>query len=53
MGLAAATAAPALRDELARVRRHTYREYSSGSHDIPEDEELLRACAEALTRVTA
>jgi hypothetical protein len=50
MGAAAETAVPALRRELAQVRRHNHDIHSSDA--VRTDEELLRACSRALTRIT-
>ncbi|MER5660581.1 HEAT repeat domain-containing protein [Streptomyces mirabilis] len=48
MGPAGAPAHDLLRTELATPRRHQARAGGYGSHDIAEDEELLRACRAAL-----
>ncbi|MEE1757218.1 HEAT repeat domain-containing protein [Streptomyces sp. SP18CS02] len=45
---AAEAAAPLLRAELARPRRHNASEGSSGDHDIHHDEKLLALCRRAL-----
>ncbi len=50
MGPAADAAVPVLRWELAQVRRHNHDIRSSDA--IQADEALLRACLEALTRIT-
>ncbi|MET9430488.1 MULTISPECIES: PBS lyase [unclassified Streptomyces] len=46
--LAAQPAAPLLRSELARQRRHNVSEGSSGDHDIHHDEKLLALCRRGL-----
>ncbi|MGW0469304.1 PBS lyase [Streptomyces sp. NPDC003027] len=51
MGPAARVAEPAIRDELARRRRHNVREHGSGSHDIHQDEKLVAFCHAALDRM--
>lgn len=48
MGPAGAPAHDLLRTELATPRRHQARAGGYGSHDIAEDERLLRACRAAL-----
>lgn len=48
MGPAGAPAHDLLRTELATPRRHQARAGGYGSHDISEDEQLLRACRAAL-----
>jgi hypothetical protein len=48
MGPAGAPAHDLLRTELATPRRHQARVGGYGSHDIAEDEQLLRACRAAL-----
>ncbi|WP_217567172.1 HEAT repeat domain-containing protein [Streptomyces sp. GbtcB7] len=48
MGPAGAPAHDLLRTELATPRRHQSRAGGYGSHDIAEDEQLLRACRAAL-----
>ncbi|MFF7920770.1 HEAT repeat domain-containing protein [Streptomyces mirabilis] len=48
MGPAGAPAHGLLRTELATPRRHQARAGGYGSHDIAEDEQLLRACRAAL-----
>ncbi|MEV4949558.1 PBS lyase [Streptomyces sp. NPDC053755] len=51
MGPAAREAEQAIRDELARRRRHNVREHGSGSHDIHQDEKLVTLCRAALDRM--
>jgi hypothetical protein len=52
MGPAAAPLRDLVAAELADPRRHTAREGGcGGTHDIPEDEALLRTCREVLTRL--
>ncbi|MEU7279582.1 PBS lyase [Streptomyces sp. NPDC045431] len=46
--VAAQPAAPLLRSELARQRRHNVSEGSSGDHDIHHDEKLLALCRRGL-----
>ncbi|MFG2761393.1 HEAT repeat domain-containing protein [Streptomyces wuyuanensis] len=48
MGPSAGPAAPLLRAELARPRRHNVLDGGSGSHDIEQDERLLTLCRAAL-----
>ncbi|MEU7410814.1 HEAT repeat domain-containing protein [Streptomyces sp. NPDC042638] len=48
MGPAAAPLRDLITEELTRPRRHTAHEGAFGSHDIPDDEELLRTCREVL-----
>ncbi|WP_093652636.1 HEAT repeat domain-containing protein [Streptomyces wuyuanensis] len=48
MGPSAGPAAPLLRAELARPRRHNVLDGGSGSHDIEQDERLLTLCRTAL-----
>ncbi|MFD7445352.1 HEAT repeat domain-containing protein [Streptomyces sp. NPDC059909] len=48
MGPAASPAAPLLRAELSRPRRHNVLDGGSGSHDIEQDERLLTLCRRAL-----
>lgn len=48
MGPAAAPLRDLIAGELTDPRRHTAREGAFGSRDIPDDEELLRACREML-----
>ncbi len=48
MGPSAGPAAPLLRAELARPRRHNVLDGGSGSHDIEQDERLLALCRAAL-----
>ncbi|MEV6536195.1 HEAT repeat domain-containing protein [Streptomyces sp. NPDC051639] len=48
MGAAGTPAHDLLRTELAAPRRHRARSAGHGSHDIVEDEQLLRACRAAL-----
>ncbi|MES5824101.1 HEAT repeat domain-containing protein [Streptomyces sp. RG80] len=48
MGPAGAPLHDLLRDELAAPRRHLATSGGHGSHDVLEDEQLLRACGEAL-----
>ncbi len=48
MGAHAAPMRPELEAEVARVRRHTSSDFASGSHDVHNDEALLRHCHEAL-----
>ncbi|MEU9979962.1 PBS lyase [Streptomyces sp. NPDC050856] len=48
LGPVAPEAAPLLRSELARPRRHNVAEGSSGDHDIHHDEKLLALCRRAL-----
>lgn len=48
MGPAGAPAHDLLRAEVAAPRRHRARSGGHGSHDIVEDEQLLRACRNAL-----
>ncbi|WP_033442411.1 HEAT repeat domain-containing protein [Saccharothrix sp. NRRL B-16314] len=48
MGPAAAPAAPLLREELARPRRHTAKDDGWSSDQVRADEELLRLCRGAL-----
>jgi hypothetical protein len=50
LGAAADAAVPVLREELAQVRRHNHDIHSSDA--VRTDEELLRACSRALTRIT-
>ncbi|MFF9865944.1 HEAT repeat domain-containing protein [Streptomyces sp. NPDC013953] len=45
---AARPAAPLLRGELARQRRHNVSEGSSGDHDVHHDEKLLALCRQGL-----
>jgi len=52
MGPAAGTAAPMLRAELERRRRHTARQDGWSSDQVPADLALLRACDLALAAVT-
>ncbi|MFD2686769.1 hypothetical protein ACFS5L_18265 [Streptomyces phyllanthi] len=47
-GRAAAPAHDLLRTELATPRRHTARSGGHGSHDIVNDERLLRSCRAVL-----
>ncbi|MGW2557952.1 HEAT repeat domain-containing protein [Streptomyces sp. NPDC001514] len=49
MGPAASPAAPLLRAELARPRRHNVLDGGSGTHDIERDERLLTLCRRALS----
>ncbi|MEU6281561.1 HEAT repeat domain-containing protein [Streptomyces sp. NPDC047028] len=48
MGPSAAALRDLVATELAAVRRHNARETGHGSHDIAEDEALLRACREVM-----
>ncbi|MEU2433835.1 HEAT repeat domain-containing protein [Streptomyces sp. NPDC007861] len=48
MGPAASAAAPLLRAELSRPRRHNVLDGGSGTHDIERDERLLTLCIQAL-----
>ncbi|MFE7777859.1 HEAT repeat domain-containing protein [Streptomyces sp. NPDC057445] len=48
MGPAASPAAPLLRAELSRPRRHNVLDGGSGTHDIEQDERLLTLCRRAL-----
>ncbi|WP_189310542.1 hypothetical protein [Streptomyces brasiliensis] len=48
MGFAGAPLWDLLETEVASERRHTARPGGYGSHDIPEDERLLRVCREVL-----
>ncbi|MFF3462578.1 HEAT repeat domain-containing protein [Streptomyces sp. NPDC002619] len=50
MGPAGAPLWDLLKTEVASVRRHMARRGGFGSHDIPEDEGLLRVCREVLVR---
>jgi hypothetical protein len=50
MGAAADAAVPVLRRELAQVRRHNHDIH--GRDAVRSDQELLRACSRALTRIT-
>ncbi|MGW1885199.1 HEAT repeat domain-containing protein [Streptomyces sp. NPDC001970] len=49
MGPAASPAAPLLRAELSRPRRHNVLDGGSGTHDIERDERLLTLCRRALS----
>jgi hypothetical protein len=49
MGPPAAPLRDLVATELAAVRRHNARETGHGSHDIAEDEALLRECREVMT----
>ncbi|WP_406863116.1 PBS lyase [Streptomyces sp. HUAS MG47] len=51
MGPAAIAAAPLIRAELARRRRHNVVAGGTGSHDVHEDERLLTFCRAALARM--
>ncbi|GAA2513796.1 PBS lyase [Streptomyces gobitricini] len=48
LGHVPAEAAPLLRAELARARRHNVSEGTSGEHDVHHDEKLLALCRRAL-----
>ncbi|GGU54032.1 PBS lyase [Streptomyces lavendofoliae] len=48
LGYVPAEAAPLLRAELARARRHNVSEGTSGAHDVHHDEKLLALCRRAL-----
>ncbi|MFC8914647.1 HEAT repeat domain-containing protein [Streptomyces sp. NPDC057116] len=50
LGPVPAEAAPLLRAELARPRRHNVSEGTSGDHDVHHDEKLLALCRRALGR---
>lgn len=53
MGPAAITAAPLLRAEMERRRRHRASEYTWSSSDLPADLALLRACDLALAALAS